>query len=519
MKKTRTHVMTTYRTLGQLLLQQAETYGRKPYLYWHDEVLSYEQFAERTLRVANGLAAEDIGKKDHVALLLTNQPAFLYSFFACALLGAVVVPLNPALKAPEVAYALRNSEAQLLIADEGLRAQARTAAADQPALRRVLFSGGSGAHDDAFESLLHAPATPPDVTVTPTDLMSIIYTSGTTGKPKGVMLTHANYDYDSEAYAIACKASPDDRFMCVLPLFHVNAQVASTLAALRKGGALILMEGFSPSTFLPAVERYEATSFSGVPTVYAILNDLEEADQYDLSSLRVCICGAAPMPVEVFNRFERTYNAFILEGYGLSEGTCVSTLNPLDGRPRKIGSIGVPLPGQEVRIVGDGGDTAATGEVGEIVIRGPNVMEGYYRNPAATDEALKEGWLHTGDLGYVDADGYFYIEGRKKEMIIRGGENIYPKEIEEVLYTHEAVKEAAVIGIPDEVWGEEVAAVLVLQDDQTLTPADVRAYCQDHLADYKCPRVVYYRDTLPKTATGKIQKVALAEAYADESTS
>ncbi len=213
---------------------------------------------------------------------------------------------------------------------------------------------------------------------------------------------------------------------------------------MHQGGALILLEGFSPREFLPALARYRATSFSAVPTIYAILNNLPDAEQYDLSSLRVCICGAAPMPVEVFARFEQTYRAFILEGYGLSEGTCVSTLNPLDDRPRKIGSIGVALPGQEVRIVDDHGIPTPVGTVGEIVIRGPNVMQGYYKNPEATAATIRDGWLYTGDLGFCDAEGYFYIVGRKKEMIIRGGENIYPREIEEMLYRHPAVVEAAV---------------------------------------------------------------------------
>jgi long-chain acyl-CoA synthetase len=218
------------------------------------------------------------------------------------------------------------------------------------------------------------------------------------------------------------------------------------------------------------------------------------------------------MPVEVFTTFERTYKAFLLEGYGLSEGTCASSLNPLDGRPRKVGAVGVPLPGQEIRIVDDAGQALPTGQVGEIVIRGPNVMQGYYRNPEATAATVRDGWLHTGDLGVFDADGYLSIVGRKKEMIIRGGENIYPKEVEEVLYRHPAIQEAAVVGLPDPVWGEEVAAFLVLRAGYTLESADVIAYCKQHLADYKCPKLVAFVGELPKTATGKIQKGKLVAA-------
>ncbi|MFQ6618919.1 MAG: class I adenylate-forming enzyme family protein, partial [Fidelibacterota bacterium] len=253
------------------------------------------------------------------------------------------------------------------------------------------------------------------------------------------------------------------------------------------------------------------------PTVYAILLNLPDAEKYDLSSLRICICGAAPMPVEVFRKFEEKFKAFILEGYGLSEGTCVSSVNPLDGT-RKIGSIGLPIPEQEMKIFDDQDRELPQGEIGEIVIRGENVMVGYYKNPEATAETLRNGWLHTGDLGYVDEEGYFYIVGRKKEMIIRGGENIYPKEIEEVLYRHPKIAEAAVVGLPDKIWGEEVSAFIVLKLGESLSEEEVIAYCKEHLADYKCPQKVMFTGVFPKTATGKIQKGKLRELYSSSIT-
>jgi long-chain acyl-CoA synthetase len=291
--------------------------------------------------------------------------------------------------------------------------------------------------------------------------------------------------------------------------------VVTTLGPMYAGGSMVLMEGFSPKKLLPALERYGATAFSGVPTVYAILNNLPDAEQYDLSKLRFCVCGAAPMPVEVFKEFEKKYKAFILEGYGLSEGTCASSVNPLGGK-RKIGSIGLPYAAQPMKIFDDNDNEVPPGTVGEIVIRGPNVMRGYYNNPEATAETLRNDWLHTGDLGYVDEDGYFFIVGRKKEMIIRGGENIYPKEIEEVVYRHPAVREAAVVGLPDKVWGEEAAAFIVLRDEAALTEEDLIDYCKEHLADYKCPRKVFFVDDLPKTATGKIQKNKVVERFLAE---
>jgi long-chain acyl-CoA synthetase len=346
-------------------------------------------------------------------------------------------------------------------------------------------------------------------------VVAIVYTSGTTGKPKGVMLTNSNYCHNSADAAAALQMGREERAMCILPLFHVNGQVATILAPLQAGASLILTEGFSPKTFFANLSRYRATLFSGVPTIYSILLHLPDRANYDLSSLRLCICGAAPMPVELFQRFETAFNTIIIEGYGLSEGTCVSTLNPVNGE-RKIGAIGLALSQQEVKIFDEQDHELPPGQIGEIVVRGPNVMLGYYKNETASAETLRNGWLHTGDLGKKDEQGYFYIVGRKKEMIIRGGENIYPKEIEELLYQHPAIKEAAVIGMPDPIWGEEVAAAIILKDSAQASGDDIIGYCREHLADYKCPRSVFFRNEFPKTATGKIQKTKLVEQLVAE---
>jgi long-chain acyl-CoA synthetase len=282
------------------------------------------------------------------------------------------------------------------------------------------------------------------------------------------------------------------------------------LTPLQVGASLILTTGFSPKTFFADLARHKATTFSGVPTVYSILLNLPEREKYDLSNLRLCICGAAPMPVELFHQFEKAFNTVIIEGYGLSEGTCASTANPVNGE-RKIGSIGLALSGQEIKIFDDQDKEVGIGEVGEIVIRGSNVMLGYYKNEQATAETLRSGWLHTGDLGKVDSEGYFYIVGRKKEMIIRGGENIYPKEIEEVLYLNSNIQEAAVVGLPDNIWGEEVVAAIILKDGVNIDSDGIISFCKTHLADYKCPRKVFFCSSFPKTATGKVQKNKLVE--------
>ena len=346
--------MTEYHTLGALLERRAVTYAEKTYLYWKDEEASYADFNRRVNQVANGFLAAGVRQGEKVALLLANCPEFLYAFFACARVGAVVVPVNPQLKAEEVQYILDNCEAGALLAAPQFASLIGAIASHCPALRTTWYTGvQNDGSRRVFDEFWQQPSTAPETRIAPTDALSIIYTSGTTGQPKGVLLSHTNYDYDSDTFAEACQATELDRLLCILPLFHVNAQVASMLCSLRCGASLVLLEGFSPREFLPALARYKVSSFSGVPTVYSILNNLPDAEAYDLGSLRVCICGAAPMPVEVFNEFERKYKAFLLEGYGLSEGTCVSTLNPLDGRPRKIGSIGVALRGQEIKIVDD----------------------------------------------------------------------------------------------------------------------------------------------------------------------
>jgi len=502
-------------TVPQLLEERTAQQPDKTFLFFKDEEVTYQQLTDYMRAIACGLIKIGVKKGDNACLLIPNRPEFIYSFFGVMRAGAVAVPINTLLKGEEITYIVNNCEAEVIIVTDEHLDLFRSVKKDCPRIKHVI----STTDDDdviSFEELLNTPI---DEGILPTiseaDHASIIYTSGTTGRPKGVILTHGNYVSDTRMMNEAVEMSTEDRFLCILPLFHVNAQVVTTLGPMYAGGSMVLMEGFSPKKFLPALERYGATAFSGVPTVYAILNNQPDAEQYDLSKLRFCVCGAAPMPVEVFNEFEKKYKAFILEGYGLSEATCASSVNPLGGK-RKIGSIGLPYKEQPMKIFDDNDNEVPPGTVGEIVIKGPNVMKGYYNNPEATAETLRNGWLHTGDLGYVDEDGYFFIVGRKKEMIIRGGENIYPKEIEEVVYRHPAVREAAVVGLPDKVWGEEVAAFIVLRDQASLTEDDLINYCKEHLADYKCPRKVFFVDDLPKTATGKIQKNKVVQRFLAE---
>ncbi len=466
------------KTLPDLLKTRAAAGPEAPFLFFKDEVWTRAKLARAASEAAGRLREAGIKPGDRVALLRPNGPDFVVDYFGIMEAGAVAVPINTLLKPPEIDFILKDSGAAAVV-------------------------GGAG-----FTRLDGAGPAAPD------GAAAIIYTSGTTGFPKGAVLTHRNYLFDVENTVRAIGMDARDRFLCFLPLFHVNGQVVTLLSPLWAGGSMVLMEKFSPKEFFELISKHRCTAFSGVPSVYSVLLNLPDAARYDLSSLRFCICGAAPMPVEVFTAFELKFQAHILEGYGLSEGTCVSTVNPPPPGKRKVGSIGLPLPGQELAIVDAAGRALGNGEVGEIVVKGENVMAGYWNNPAATGEALRDGRLHTGDLGSRDEDGYYFIKGRKKEMIIRGGENIYPKEIEEVLYAHPAVAEAAVIGLPDRRWGEEVAAFVVLREGAAAALKDLREHLKGRLADYKLPRVWRLVPALPKTATGKIQKHKLREAEA-----
>ncbi|MCL4558924.1 MAG: long-chain-fatty-acid--CoA ligase [Deltaproteobacteria bacterium] len=508
--------MYKFKTVKELITRQAQAMPDKAFMYYRDTTKTYGDLDDISNRIGNGLLSLGIKKGDRVTLLIPNRPEFIYAWFGLMKIGAVMVPINVQFKPEEVKYIVNNSEAGMVITT-GTSQGALTGIKDEmPLLKHiVVVEPKDGAGIIPFGQLMSGNASVPDVRVDEYDYASFIYTSGTTGYPKGVVDTHRNYIANAHQISVAAEFTGKDRAMLILPLFHCNAQVVTVMSPMYAGASFVLMEGFSPKDFLPAIDRYRPSTFSGVPTVYAILNSLPDAGRYDLSSLRFVICGAAPMPVEVFTTFEKKYRAFILEGYGLSEATCASIINPLKGK-RKIGSIGRPLDGQEALILGDNNKELPQGQIGEICIRGDVVMTGYYKNPEATAAAIKDGWLHTGDLGYVDDEGYFYIIGRKKEMIIRGGENIYPKEIEEVLYKYPKIQDAAVVGIPDPKWGEEVFGFIVPKQGMQVREQELTGFLKEKVADYKIPKKFVFLDAFPKTATGKIQKNKIIEQYALE---
>lgn len=508
--------MYKFKTIKELISTQGKLMADKIFMYYKDTTKTFKELDQISNKIGNGLVSLGVKKGDKAAMLIPNRPEFIYAWFGLMKIGAVMIPINTQFKPDEIKYILNNSEANTIITTGMFQETVLKIKSGAPFLKHIIvIEPKDKAGIIPFEEIISANASEPNIVVNEYDYASFIYTSGTTGYPKGVIDTHHNYIANAHQIVEAAEFTEKDRAMLILPLFHCNAQVVTVISPLYAGASFVLMEGFSPKEFLPAINKYKPSTFSGVPTVYAILNSLPDAEKYDLSSLRFVICGAAPMPVEVFNEFERKYKAFILEGYGLSEATCASIINPLKGK-RKIGSIGKPLNGQEIKILDDNNKELPQGQIGEICIKGDVVMVGYYKNPEATASAIKDGWLHTGDLGYIDEEGYFYIIGRKKEMIIRGGENIYPKEIEEVLYKHPKVLDAAVVGIPDPKWGEEVFGFIVPKQDVQITEQEMVDFLKEKIADYKIPKKFIITQAFPKTATGKIQKNRIVEQYAKE---
>ncbi|MBS0618235.1 MAG: long-chain fatty acid--CoA ligase [Spirochaetes bacterium] len=532
------HIITEVpcKTINELWHERAKAHADKTYLYWQDKAHSYAAFDALTSKAAGMLHALGAHKGDHIAVLIPNSLEFLEAWFGSMKGGFTAVTINTLLKAEELEYILNDSDAEILVTTPTFRKALEAVWPRLTKLKTVVLTEADAHYPDAkiLRTEIEKAERFDAKDLKGSDYASMIYTSGTTGHPKGVLLTHANILYNSFVAHQMIDLAENDTALCIMPLFHVNAQIASMMATLWAGATVVLEEGFKPRGFIDTLKKYRCTTFSGVPTIYNFLNELKDADGADLSFLKACVCGAAPMPVEVFNKFEEKFKAKIIEGYGLSEGTCVSSLNPLHGT-RKIGSIGVAIPGQEMAIVAiRGGEVAAAtdgnaaivnpnindkniflkdGEIGEIVIKGPNMMNGYYKKPEANRQTLVDGWLHTGDLGQRDSDGYFYITGRKKEMIIQGGENIYPKEIEEALYKHEAVSECAIVGIPDKSYGEVVGAFIIPKEGVALEAKDIRAFLREKIANYKMPKVIEFVAAFPKTATGKIQKNKIVENY------
>ena len=488
--------------LSANLVASKERYPNRTALRCDDLQFTYAEFDAAAARVATLLERAGVEPGDRVGLMLPNTPAFALAFYGIMYRGAVAVPMNPLLKAREVSYYLSNSGAKALFATPAFAEEATAGAAEVGAECWVV--------DDAGLKKLIAdlPEQDSPVECGDHDVAVILHTSGTTGKPKGAMLTHGNLSRNCEvSVRTLVETGQDDVVMGCLPLFHVFGLTCGLNGTVFAGGMLTLLPRFEPRKAIEIIERDAVTVFQGVPTMYsALLSVADQAPPGAMRTLRTCVSGGAALPVQVLADFEKAFGCTVLEGYGLSESSPAAAFNH-PNRPRKPGSIGTPIEGVEMRVVDLDGVEVPQGEAGQIQIRGHNVMKGYWNLPDATKETITEdGWLNTGDVGRVDEDGYFYIVDRTKDMIIRGGYNVYPREIEEVLYEHPAVAEAAVIGIPHDSLGEEVGAAVALKKGAAVTADELRDYVKARVAAYKYPRLVWLVDALPKGPTGKLLK-------------
>jgi long-chain acyl-CoA synthetase len=486
--------------LAGTLIDTAQRHAQRPAYKLDDVVVPWAAVDEASARMAALLKAKGVQPGDRVGVMLPNVPYFPIAYYGILRAGATAVPINVLLKGREVRFFLENPGARLLLAWHGFAEEAHKGAQEAGA---ELISVAPG----EFEKELGGHEPDRDVADRDaTDTAVILYTSGTTGEPKGAELTHANLRKNAEvSLATLFSIGPEDVVLGALPLFHTFGQTVCMNCSVLGGACLTFIPRFDPGKALEIIERDKVTIFAGVPTMYNAMLNHPDGDTVDVSCLRLCVSGGAAMPGETLRGFEEKFGCTILEGYGLSETSPVASFNHPD-RERKIGSIGTPIEGVEMKVVDGDDNDVPQGEVGEIVIRGHNVMKGYFKRDDATEEAMRGGWFHTGDMATVDEDGYFFIVDRKKDMIIRGGYNVYPREVEEILYQHPAVLECAVLAVPDESLGEEVGAAVVLKEGQDADRDELQSYVKGELAAYKYPRKIWFVDELPKTATGKIVK-------------
>ncbi|MFG2366759.1 long-chain fatty acid--CoA ligase [Streptomyces mirabilis] len=484
--------------LASHLVRSARTHPDRAALRLEDAVVSYRTLDQGSAHMAGLLDNHRVKPGDRVAIMLPNVPEFALAYFGALRAGGIVVPMNPLLKSREVAYYLGDSGARLLFAWHAFADEAR-AGAQQAEAEVVVVSPG------AFDSLLASAPSVEDVAdLREDDTAVVLYTSGTTGQPKGAELTHANLTRNCDIAGELVQLTADDVIFGGLPLFHAFGQTCTLNAAVGSGACLTLLPRFDAGKALGILGEHGVTVFAGVPTVFSRLVGEPDRDAYPVSRLRVSLTGGAGMPVQVLHDFQTAFDCVVLEGYGLSETSPIASFNTLQAGP-KPGSVGTPIRGVEMRVVANGREVPQ-GESGEIAIRGHNVMKRYWQRPEETAATIRDGWLYTGDIGRVDEDGYFWIIGRTKDVIIRGGYNVYPREVEDVLYEHPAVADAAVIGLPSSDLGEEVGAAVVLKPGARTTAEELREFVKHQVAAYKYPRKVWITDALPKGPTGKILK-------------
>jgi len=496
-------------SLRELLEQRVIATPNRDFLFSESDGrrFTYAEFDRAVNRAANMLASHGVRSGDAVSLLMPNSAEYIIAYFACWKLGALAGPVNSLLKAREMAYVISNSEAKAIVVHSEFLPTIESVRSQLPALRAAIRFDDEAQATEDFSDQTNGISRSIEVD----DEAIIIYTSGTTGKPKGCLLTQGNVIANARQIGEWLGFTEGDRLLTVMPLFHMNAVSVTTMSALYAGGSTVVSPKFSASHFWQIISDYQVTSFGSVATMLSMLlstypDGLPEGLQ--TKQLRFAMCGSAPVPAEVLRRFEETFHCLVIEGYGLSESTCRSTFNPPDER-RRPGSCGMPI-GNEMKVVNDDGRELPDEALGEIALRGENILKGYYKNAEANASAFRNGWFHTGDIGYRDRDGFYYIVDRKSDMIIRAGENIYPREIDEVFYQHTAVAAAATIGVPDPLYGEEVAAFVVLKEGVAANEEELIRFCRERLADYKCPKTVRFVEEIPKGPTGKLLKRELS---------
>ena len=497
--------------LGELIRKQAARYGPKTLFTCGGVRRTYAEFDERTTRLTGGLQALGLRKGDRVACYMPNSIELIEAYYATSKAGAVTVFLNALLTAREIRYILQDSEARVIFTAPGLLPNVQEVRPDAKRLESIVVHGATVPPETVrFDDLLdRKPFTPVPVGIG--DVAWLGYTSGTTGQPKGAILTHCGATFVAAAVIDRFGQREDDVILCALPLFHSYALNSCMIQVMMAGASQVILERFTPEGVLQAIQDHRVTIFPGVPTMFNYLVNFPDRGKYDLRSLRLCKSAGAVLPAKLTHDFERLYGVPLVDGYGITEAHSFVTLNDPNGK-RPDGSCGKAIEGVEVRIVDREGRAMPPGERGELIFRGPNLPVGYVNRPEATAEALRGGWYHSGDVAYTDGEGYVYIVDRIKDTIICGGYNIYPKEVEDVIYAHPAVLDVAVVGVPEEAKGEIPKACVVLKPGAAATAAELEAYCRQSLAAYKVPRIIEFLDKVPKTASGKTQRFLLRQS-------
>ncbi|MGA1862170.1 fatty acid--CoA ligase [Deferribacter thermophilus] len=504
-----------FKNLGDMLIQNAKRLKSKKYIFFEDKKYTYMEVNKITNKIAHALINLGLKKGDRVAILMDNSPEFLFSFFAITKCGAIAVPINNFLKQEEVEYILNDCQVKYLISTENYKDYFAYLKDKVDSLVAILTYNYLSPHSvDLNELIKDEPDSDLPCDFDMDELAVLIYTSGTTGHPKGAMLTHKNLLSNCDACNKAFKVKKNDRFLLFLPMFHSYAFTTCVLLPTFLGCSIIILRSvmeLRSKKFKNVLLFKRPTFFLGVPQVFSALSKAKLPKWFIkfLYPVRIHVSGGAPLPEEILNEFKNKFNRPIIEGYGLSEASPVVSVNRLEWQ--KPYSVGLPLPGVEVKVVNDDEEELPVGEIGELIVKGPNVMKGYWNLPEATDQAIRNGWLFTGDMAKVDEDGFIYIVDRKKDLIIVKGINVYPREIEELLYQYPGVEAAAVIGIPDEASGEVPVAYVMPQEGATLNEKDIKNYLKSHLANFKIPKKIYIVNELPMTATGKVLKRKLKE--------